>query len=181
MRRSAAVTSVSWIPSEAIPGPMKLPFSIGVSHYDPPPDARLGDLAAWQAADRFRFANQLAAWIDVDDGQITGHGYSGGGLIGSTTLRLGRSSATFAAITYPNLQADPEVGDHTHELPFFRSGDEPEAEVRLLIPAQEKGSAEDLLAHAMSPPHFPMGRVSCAGSGPSTTSRRAPTTSKALP
>ncbi|MBA2417834.1 MAG: cyclic nucleotide-binding domain-containing protein [Nocardioidaceae bacterium] len=112
MRRSSSVTSVSWIPSEAIPGPMKIPFSLGVGHYDPPPPAELGDLVAWRDADRFRFANRLAAWIEVDDaGTITAHGHDGGGLIGSTTLRLGPSSATFTAFSYPDLQNEPEVGD----------------------------------------------------------------------
>ena len=112
MRRSSSVTSVSWIPSEAIPGPMKIPFSLGVGHYDAPPPAELGDLTAWRDADRFRFANRLAAWIEVDDhGQITARGHAGGGLIGSTTLRLGPSTATFTAISYPDLQNEPEVGD----------------------------------------------------------------------
>jgi Cyclic nucleotide-binding domain len=112
MRQSASVTSVSWIPSAAIPGPMKLPFSLGVSHYDAPPPDELGDLTAWRDADMFRFANNLAAWIEVDnDGAIKGYGYSGGGLIGSTTLRFGLGSTTFAAISYPDLQREPEVGD----------------------------------------------------------------------
>jgi len=111
MRHTSSVTSVSWIPSEAIPGAMKIPFSLGVGHYDAPPADQLGDLAAWRDADRFRFANRLAAWIEVDDdGKITAHGHAGGGLIGSTTLRLGRS-VTFTAISYPDLQNDPEVGD----------------------------------------------------------------------
>jgi len=91
---------------------MKIPFSLGVGHYDAPPPAELGDLTAWRDADRFRFANRLAAWIEVDDhGQITAHGHAGGGLIGSTTLRLGPSTATFTAISYPDLQNEPEVGD----------------------------------------------------------------------
>ncbi len=112
MRRSSSVTSVSWIPSEAVPGPMKLPFSLGVSHYDAPPPSELGDLEEWRDADRFRFANRLAAWIEVDDGGgITGYGHTGCGLIGSTTLRLGRSAATFAAVSYPDLRPEPEVGD----------------------------------------------------------------------
>ena len=64
-------------------------------------------------ADLFRFANDLRAWIEVDDGgAITGHGYAGGGLIGSTTMRPGRRpSATFQAVAYPDLQAEPEVGE----------------------------------------------------------------------
>jgi hypothetical protein len=91
---------------------MKLGFTLGVSHYDEAPPAELGDLVVWRDADRFRFANHLAGWIDADvGGQITGYGYTGGGLIGSTTLRLGRSSTTFAAVSYPDIQHEPEVGD----------------------------------------------------------------------
>jgi ribonuclease BN (tRNA processing enzyme) len=53
--------------------------------------------------------------------------------------------------------------DHVQGLPFFSSGDRPDAEVRLLLPAQEDasphspGSAAALLSRAMSPPHFPIG------------------------
>lgn len=112
MRRTSSVTSVSWIPSEAIPGPMKIPFSMGVGHYDQPLPDKLGDLTAWRDADKFRFANRLEAWIDVDeDGTITDHGHAGGGLIGSTTMKLGPSSTTFAAVSFPDLQPEPEVGD----------------------------------------------------------------------
>lgn len=111
MRRSSSVTSVSWIPSEAIPGPMKIPFAMGLSHYDAPPPAELGDLTQWRDDDMFRFANRLAAWIELDDeGTIRRYSYSGGGLIGSTTLRVGPGSTTFAAISYPDLQREPEVG-----------------------------------------------------------------------
>ncbi len=44
--------------------------------------------------------------------------------------------------------------DHTHGLPFFRSGDHPDSDVTLLIPAQ--GDPEAALERAMSPPHFPI-------------------------
>ena len=47
--------------------------------------------------------------------------------------------------------------DHTHGLPFFHAGDQDDAVVRLLLPAQPGGTAEELLAGAMSPPHFPIG------------------------
>jgi len=47
--------------------------------------------------------------------------------------------------------------DHVQGLPFFRAGDRDDAEVALLLPDQEDGSsAEDVLARAMSPPHFPI-------------------------
>ena len=44
--------------------------------------------------------------------------------------------------------------DHTHGLPFFRAGDQPDARVRVLIPSQ--GDAAEVMARAVSPPHFPV-------------------------
>ncbi len=47
--------------------------------------------------------------------------------------------------------------DHAQGLPFFRSGDQPDAVVHLLIPEQgDARSAVDVLAGSMSPPHFPI-------------------------
>ena len=47
--------------------------------------------------------------------------------------------------------------DHVHGLPFFRAGDRDDARVSLLLPDQEDGgSAEQVLARGMSPPHFPI-------------------------
>src|SRR5215471_5352808 len=87
MRYESSVTSLSWIPSEAVTGPQRRAFERGFTHYDDPPPAQIDDLEALRAADRFRFANDLRAWINVDDaGQIIGSGYSGGGLIGDTTI-----------------------------------------------------------------------------------------------
>jgi phosphoribosyl 1,2-cyclic phosphodiesterase len=45
--------------------------------------------------------------------------------------------------------------DHTQGLPFFPSGDRPDAEVALLAPAQD-GPLLDVLTEWMSPPHFPV-------------------------
>lgn len=44
--------------------------------------------------------------------------------------------------------------DHTHGIPFFASGDHPEAQVTVVMPAQ--GDPEEVLARAISPPHFPI-------------------------
>jgi len=58
------------------------------------------------------FANDLRAWITVDDaGQIIGSGYSGGGLIGDTLIRLGGLRHTFQNALLPDLRSDPEHGD----------------------------------------------------------------------
>jgi len=112
MRYESSVTSVSWIPSEAIAGSMRLAFDAGIGHYDDPPPGVLTDLAELQAADRFRFANPLRAWIEVgDDGQISGSGYQGGGLIGATTLKLGALKYRFQAAKLTDIQREPEYGD----------------------------------------------------------------------
>ena len=105
---------MSWIPSEAVQGLTKLPFQSGLSHYDvAPPDQIFHagcSLEELRQADRFRFANHLAAWVDVnDDGTIAAAGYSGGGVIGSTTISLGRGISV-AAVALPDMQAEPEVG-----------------------------------------------------------------------
>jgi hypothetical protein len=112
MRIEKAVTAVTWIPSEAIEGMPKLPFELGITHYDAPPPDRIGegDLEALRDADRFREANQLRAWIEVDDGTIVDAGYSGGALIGSTRVKLGPKTVAFAGVKYPLLQEEPERG-----------------------------------------------------------------------
>jgi phosphoribosyl 1,2-cyclic phosphodiesterase len=47
--------------------------------------------------------------------------------------------------------------DHVQGLPFFRAGDHENAQVTLLLPDQQDGGdAEQVLARAMSPPHFPI-------------------------
>jgi hypothetical protein len=111
MRHESSVTSLSWIPTEAISGAMRVPFDAGLAHYDAPPPDRLEDLDALREADRFRFANRLAAFIEVDgDGRISAAGYSGGGSIGSTTMRIGELSHTFQAFALPDLRSEPEHG-----------------------------------------------------------------------
>jgi cyclic nucleotide-binding protein len=112
MRYESSVTSLSWIPSEAVTGVSRAAFDSGFTHYDDPPPGEITDLAELQAADRFRFGNLLRAWIDVDDsGRITDGGYSGGGLMGATTLKLAGLRHTFQAVSLPDLQRPPERGE----------------------------------------------------------------------
>jgi len=112
MRYERSITSLSWIPSEAIVGGTRLPFEAGMAHYDPPPPDHLDDLAALRDADRFRFANHLRAWIDVDDaGRVENAGYSGAGMIGSTTVKIGGLRHVFQAIALPDLCQEPEIGN----------------------------------------------------------------------
>src|SRR5271155_3650387 len=44
MRYESCVTSLSWIPSEAITGPGRVAFDAGFTHYDEPPPAQVDDL-----------------------------------------------------------------------------------------------------------------------------------------
>jgi cyclic nucleotide-binding protein len=112
MRYESSVTSLSWIPSEAVTGVSRAAFDSGFTHYDDPPPAEIDDLEELRAADRFRFGNLLRAWIDVDDsGRITDGGYSGGGLMGATTLKLAGLRHTFQAVSLPDLQRPPERGE----------------------------------------------------------------------
>lgn len=109
MRIEKSVTSVSWIPSEAMTGPLRVPIDLGIGHYDEPLPDHIDDLEEWRKADRFRFANELRAWIDVDDGRVVDAGYSGGGHIGATTLALGLGHVTIPAVSYPDIRREPEV------------------------------------------------------------------------
>jgi len=81
----------------------------GPAHYDQPPPDERPDVAALLAADAIRLANQLHVWIEVEDGQITGHGMSGGERLGSTTLRLRTRGVTFAGVALPDRAPPPEV------------------------------------------------------------------------
>jgi Cyclic nucleotide-binding domain len=110
MRVESSVTSITWIPSEAIQGMPKLPFELGVAHYDDPPPDRIDDLNALRDADAFREANELRAWIEVQGGRITDYGYRGRGLIGVTRVKVPGRELSFPAVKFPLLQSEPEIG-----------------------------------------------------------------------
>jgi hypothetical protein len=109
MRIESSVTSISWIPSEAVRGLPKLPFEAGLAHYDDAPPDQLEDLDAMREADLFREANELRGWIEVEDDRIVDCGYSGRGHIGVTRVKLGRREITVPAVALPTLRAEVEV------------------------------------------------------------------------
>jgi hypothetical protein len=108
MRVESSVTSLSWIPQGAVEGFNRLSFGLRVAHFDPP--EVLGDLDDLQAHDRFRFANRLQAWIEVQHGRIVDAGQRGGGRINVTKVGYGPASIAFTPIALPELRPDPEVG-----------------------------------------------------------------------
>jgi hypothetical protein len=113
MRIESSVTAISWIPSEAIQGMPSIPFELGIGHYDEPPPDRIApaELERLRNDDRFREANELRAWIDVEDDKIVDAGYAGGGLVGSTTFRLGVKDLVFQGVPFETIQQEPEIGD----------------------------------------------------------------------
>ena len=110
MRYESSVTSISWIPLDAVRGLPKLPFEV-VAHYDLPPPDVLTDLGGLLAADAFRFANELNAWIEVEDGRIVRWGRGGKGHVGVTTLRVGPTDIAVPAVQLPDLAPEPDVTD----------------------------------------------------------------------
>ena len=111
MRIESSVTAVTWIPSEAIAGMPKLPFELGVAHYDEPPPDVIANLDKLHKEDAFREANELRAWIEVKEGKIVDCGHDGRGLIGVTRLKIGPGQMAFPAVQFPLLQNEPEVGE----------------------------------------------------------------------
>jgi Cyclic nucleotide-binding domain len=109
-RFESSITAISWIPSEAITGPSKVPFELGVTHYDQPPPDRLESIEDLRTSDRFREANELRAFIEVEDGRIVNAGHLGKGHIGATTVRVGPAAVRFPAVHLPDIQQAPEVG-----------------------------------------------------------------------
>ena len=111
MRIEAEVTSITWIPSEAIKGMVKMPFEVGLGHYDKPlPDVidvdRLEDM---RDNDAFRFTNHLRGWIEVQDGRIVDYGQTGGTILNVTHMKLGPKEIVFQATAFPDIRSKPKV------------------------------------------------------------------------
>ena len=110
MRYEASVSSVSWIPSEAVTGLPRHAFEAGMVHYDRPPTDRiagLSDLVEAGRDDAFRFANRLAGWVEVRGGSIVRAGYAtdSSGVMGASTVRVGPWSSRMSAVALPLRRA----------------------------------------------------------------------------
>ena len=91
----------------------KIPFELGIGHYDEPPPDRLeeGDLERLRAADGFREANYLKAWVEFEGGKAKAWGHEGDGLVGATTFRLGPKDVVVPGVAFDTLRPDPEVAE----------------------------------------------------------------------
>ena len=116
MRHTATVTSMSWIPSDSLRGALKTGMDLRLSHWDKPlPDTLSGpdELHELCRHDKFRFANLLSVWAEVEDGRVVDAGLDpGSGLVmGATTVRVGKIGATFRAAPLPVLRSEPAHED----------------------------------------------------------------------
>jgi cyclic nucleotide-binding protein len=109
MQIERSATSISWIPSESLPAPLKIPWEQGLMHYDPPPPLTITDLEGMRRRGEFRFANLLRAWIDVEDGRIRDCGYAGGLLTGLTPISVGSLNMLLPTKANPEIRREPEV------------------------------------------------------------------------
>jgi hypothetical protein len=85
MRIEAAVTSISWIPSEAVAGATKLPFETGIAHYDPPPPDVIGDLEEVGGANPGDYEGTTSTFPELDVTRIT---RGDDGFVGTPMLEL---------------------------------------------------------------------------------------------
>jgi Cyclic nucleotide-binding domain len=111
MRIESSVTAITWLPFALLDAMPNLPLGIAVAHYDEPPPDPLHDLDGLRDADTFREANELRAWIAVEDGRIVDHGRDGRGVVTGARLDAGPDQIAFPAVEFPVLRPDVEVGD----------------------------------------------------------------------
>jgi hypothetical protein len=110
MRVESAITSVTWLPFAALDALPDLPLGLAVAHYDEPPGERIGELAALREADAFREANELRAWIEVEEGRIIGHGVDGWDHAGRS-VEDGAQQIRFPAVQLPAIRPEAELGE----------------------------------------------------------------------
>jgi Cyclic nucleotide-binding domain len=111
MRIESSVTAITWLPFSVLDAMPDLPLGIAVAHFDEPPPEPLCDVDRLRAADAFREANELRAWISVENGVIVDHGRGGRTLVAGARTDRANDQIAFPAIEFPVLRPEAEVGD----------------------------------------------------------------------
>lgn len=111
MRIEASVTAITWLPFAVLDAMPDLPLGIAVAHYDEAPPDPLGDLDRLRRSDAFREANELRAWVSVEDGRIVEHGRDGRGVVAGACVDLAADQVAFPAVEFPVIRPDAQVGD----------------------------------------------------------------------
>jgi Cyclic nucleotide-binding domain len=110
MRIDASATAITWLPFDALDRIQFIPLEFAVAHYDEPPPDVVPELDELRRRDAFREANELRAWIELEGGEIVDYGQAGRSLIGDGP-ELDAQQVSFAAVEFPVIQPEPEVGD----------------------------------------------------------------------
>jgi len=110
MRIDASATAITWLPFDALDRIRVIPIELALAHYDEPPPEVILDLDELRRRDAFREGNELRAWIEIDGGEIVDYGQAGRSLIGDGP-EIGAQQVSFAAVEFPVIQPEPEVGD----------------------------------------------------------------------
>jgi hypothetical protein len=92
-------------------GIISLPFELGVTRYDSPPPDHLVDLEGMAAQGAFRFANQLTAYVDFENGKPVAWGHLGNGFIAGSEVHFGPAHLKFTPVMYPILRPDPVASE----------------------------------------------------------------------
>jgi Cyclic nucleotide-binding domain len=111
MRVEGSATAITWLPFEALDRIPSVPLELAVAHYDEPPPIEAPDLEGLRRQDALREANELEAWIEVRDGEIVDYGQAGRSMISDRGLELEHRQISFAAVEFPVIAPEPEVGD----------------------------------------------------------------------
>ena len=112
MRVEGSVTTISWLPAEAVGRDARAELRLGTWRADAPPPVDLGpdiDATLEASGDHYRFANHLSGFAEFDDdGEVRRYGEQGYGRLGRT-VREGVELA-IGTIPMPELRGEPVVG-----------------------------------------------------------------------
>jgi Cyclic nucleotide-binding domain len=111
MRIESSVTAITWLPFGVLDAMPNLPLGIAVAHFDEPPPEPLRDVARLRDADAFREANELRAWVEVENGRIVDHGHAGRRVGSGARVDLANDQIAFPVVEFPVLRPEAEVGD----------------------------------------------------------------------
>ena len=111
MRIESSVTAVTWLPFSVLDAMPNLPLGIALAHFDESPPQPLCDVDRLRAADAFREANELRAWISVENGRIVDHGRGGRTFVAGARIDRANDQISFPAVEFPVLRPEAEVGD----------------------------------------------------------------------
>lgn len=113
MRVEGSVTTISWVPAEAVERDARAGLRLGTARSDDEPPADLGpdiDATLDALGDRYRFANHLRAFAEFDeDGEVERFGEQGIGRLGRRTVGDG-VELSLGAIPMPERRGEPVVG-----------------------------------------------------------------------